>query len=31
MENEGTTFYVELPLYDETLQPEVSNLGNVEL
>jgi len=30
-EEEGTTFFVELPLYDETLQPDFHNVVNVEL
>ena len=29
-EDEGTTFFVELPVYNETLQPEPQNVVNVE-
>jgi nitrogen fixation/metabolism regulation signal transduction histidine kinase len=29
-EEEGTTFFVELPIYDETLQPDIHSVVNVE-
>jgi two-component system nitrogen regulation sensor histidine kinase NtrY len=29
-EDEGTTFFVELPIYDEALQPEFHSVVDVE-
>ena len=30
-EDSGTTFFVELPIYDETSQPDIHSVVNVEL